>query len=353
MYLENQNNSLEAARKTTYLDGFRVIHLHPTLRCNLKCKHCYSSSAPNLKDGINPQQIIDFLDYASEYGFNALSVSGGEPFLYKQLKFILNNSQKLGYKNSVASNGMLLKSERSKEILDYIDLVAISIDGDEVLHNQIRASEHAYAKMLEGVELLQQKNKNFGFIHTVTPQSWEMLIQLADFAFEKKAKLIQFHPLELSGRASLEMPNEAINQELLHKVFIITNYLKNKYDGQLNIQLDFLHRDYIKKHPETVAYFGEYYQPKIDELSKALKTIIVDEVGDIYPISYGFSKQFLIGNICEIATGVNIFERFLKNWKRLYTVIKSTHHQIVNDSKNDLAVWTELVVKNSQRKVQF
>lgn len=353
MHLENQDYSLEETREPNYLDGFRVIHLHPTLRCNLKCKHCYSSSAPNLKDGINHQQIVDFLDYAATYGFNALSVSGGEPFLYKELTFVLANSQKLGYKNSVASNGMLLQSERSTELLHYIDLMAISIDGDQTLHNQIRASKYAYAKMLEGVELLQQKKKNFGFIHTITPQSWEMLIPLADLAFEKKAKLIQFHPLEFTGRARLEMVNGTMNQTLLHKVFIIINYLKSKYRNQLNIQLDFLHRDYIKKHPETIAYFGANYQPNIHELSKALKTIIVDEVGDVYPISYGFSKQFLIGNISEIGAGINIFKRFLKHWKRLYAVIAATHHEIVNDQDNDLAIWTELIVKNSQRKVQF
>ena len=27
-------------------DDYRVLQIHPTLRCNLKCPHCYSSSSP-------------------------------------------------------------------------------------------------------------------------------------------------------------------------------------------------------------------------------------------------------------------------------------------------------------------
>ncbi len=350
MASNKKNELFELTRKQEFMSGFRVIHLHPTLRCNLKCKHCYSNSSSEIKTGLNAKDIINFLEYAYEYNFNALSISGGEPFLYKGLHEILEKSKELGFKNSVASNGMLLKSERVKRTLKKIDLMAISIDGDKALHNEIRSFNKAYEKMIEGVNIIKEQGIDFGFIHTVTPRSWEKLIELSDLAFKKGAKLIQFHPLELYGRAIEEMPNEQMGQDLLHKVFIVANYLKSKYQGKMNIQLDVLHKEHILKYPETVAYFGNKYLPKINEIASALKTIIVDEVGDIYPISYGFSKKYLIGNIKEVSRNEEIFERFLNKWEEMYSVIESTFNQILENENDDMVVWTELIVKNSRKK---
>lgn len=354
MVSNNQNELIELTRKKQeFANDFRVIHLHPTLRCNLMCKHCYSSSTPTEKISLNSRDIINFLEYAYNYDFNVLSLSGGEPFLFKELGTVLKKSKELGYKNSVATNGMLLKSSKSREILKSIDLIAVSIDGDEKLHNEIRNFDNAYKKMLEGVEIIREEGNDFGFIHTITLRSWEKLIELANFAYGKGANLIQFHPLELYGRATKEMSSGILDQQLLHKIFIIVNYLKSKYAEKMNIQLDFLHREYIKSHPETVAYFGNNYLPTVKEISKVLKTIIVDEVGDIYPISYGFSKEYLIGNIKELHKKEKIFERFINKWANTYSIIESTFQEIVRNEEEDMVVWTELIVKNSLKKASL
>lgn len=328
-------------------DGYGVIQLHPTLRCNLACKHCYSSSAPEKKSKLSHKSITKFLAYAVNYGFKGISVSGGEPFLYPELGLVLEESKKLNYRTSVASNGMLLKSSKAKDTLKYVDTIAISIDGDESLHNEIRNFDKAYQKMLEGIDVIKEEKMDFGFIHTVTPKSWDMMIDLADFAFEQGARLMQFHPLELYGRASELMADQNINQSLLHKIYIIGDYLKKKFHNKMKIQLDFLHKDYIKMFPQTVAYYGERYQPSVDKISRSLKSIIVDERGDVYPISYGFSKKYAIGNIKEVEDGVDIFKRYLKTWQHLYSILESTYHQIVSDEEDDMVMWTELVVRNS------
>ena len=127
--------------------GSRVIHFHPTLQCNLKCKHCYSSSAPEERGSIPGAALDTFLAYAKEYHFDTLSISGGEPFMYQELERVLEHSRQQGFRNLVASNGTLLKSKRNQAILPLIDLLAISIDGDEMLHDHIRGQKGALLKM--------------------------------------------------------------------------------------------------------------------------------------------------------------------------------------------------------------
>jgi MoaA/NifB/PqqE/SkfB family radical SAM enzyme len=47
---------------------------------------------------------------AAEIGYNAISMQGGEPFMYQSLKELMRFSKSAGYYNSIISNGMLLFS---------------------------------------------------------------------------------------------------------------------------------------------------------------------------------------------------------------------------------------------------
>src|SRR4029078_148177 len=104
---------------------------------------------------------------------------------------------------SITTNAMLLGSERAKKILKQADLIAISIDGKPSQHDYIRDFDGAFKKMLEGVEIVKDHVKRFGFIHTVLPQSLDVMAWLTHFAMNHKAGLIHFHPLESAGRATV------------------------------------------------------------------------------------------------------------------------------------------------------
>ena len=327
--------------------GLNIIQIHPTLTCNLKCRHCYSSSGPAMKGQIGHRAIVDFLDYARGYGFNVISVSGGEPFLYRELEELLRASRLLGYKNLTASNGMLLKTERGRKILEYIDLIAISIDGDRVFHDEVRNQPGAYDKMLAGVAVLREMKIPFGFIHTITENSWENLIALADFVYEQGAGLLQLHPLELTGRAASEFTHMLPSQETLHKVFIISSFLEEKYAGKMKIQLDYLHKEFVLRSPASVNYLGEAYKITTANFADTVKSLIMDETGNIFPMSYGFDPFYCLGNIGDIALGKDIFSVYIREkGANLYDLIKDVYHQIAL-IEDDMIKWTELIVHES------
>ena len=66
-------------------DYVRDIQLHPSLRCNLRCAHCYSSSSPEATPALAIDSMATLLAEAAEEDFNAISVSGGEPLIYPAL----------------------------------------------------------------------------------------------------------------------------------------------------------------------------------------------------------------------------------------------------------------------------
>lgn len=328
--------------------GYRVIQIHPTLRCNLFCKHCYSSSSPAAKGGLDLALLKPFLEYAYGQGFNAVSISGGEPFLYEHLLDLLTFTKSLGYHNLTATNGMLLKSARARACLDHLDLVAVSIDGPPLLHDDMRGLAGAFDKTLEGLAVLREQQCAFGLIHTLTNESWRHLLWLGELAVEQGARLLQLHPLELYGRATAELSHAGLTQTNLHRAYILGKYLQSKYGEQLLIQLDFLHRHYIMRHPDSILYEGPGFQLTPANFAEYIQTLIIDEQGRVMPVSYGFAPYFTICELASFRASDQVFEKYLsEKGADLYGVMVSAHHDIVHDYERDLVAWAEYIVRKS------
>jgi sulfatase maturation enzyme AslB (radical SAM superfamily) len=330
---------------------FRTIQVHPSRKCNLACLHCYSGSGPGEKKMLDIDALKKFLEYAYAQGFNNLSVSGGEPFLYDHLKELFVFSRELGYRNNMVSNGMLLPSQRNRDILEYVDLIAISIDGKKDLHDRIRGQAGAFEKMMKGVAVLQSMEKNFGFIHTITPESWDALLWLGAFAFDNGAKLLQLHPLEMYGRAIETLAGMSVNDTLAHQAYIMTNYLQVKYDGKMVVQLDLLHRDYLEAFPQVVDTFRRQCAKK-GRLPDLLDTIIVEETGRVLPVAYGFDADFAIGNVHSFNN--DLFEQFIANKiPALKTLFAATMEKILSNKQADIVNWSEILIAESKKHHQY
>src|SRR5512140_832556 len=71
----------------------RVLQVHPSRRCNLQCLHCYSSSSPHESGDLESDLLAAAIDVASSEGYNVISFSGGEPFLYPALPQLLKHAK--------------------------------------------------------------------------------------------------------------------------------------------------------------------------------------------------------------------------------------------------------------------
>lgn len=326
----------------------RIIQIHPTLRCNLFCKHCYSSSAPEKKEGLSSRALVNILEQAAPLGYNVVSLSGGEPFLYNELEQLVTASRSLGYFNSVTTNGMLLRSQRAGRILRQLDLVAVSVDGKQEAHDLMRGQQGAFASMLEGLDILKNSIERFGLIHTVLPDSWQILSWLTDFALEHKASLLHLHPLELSGRATENFGDLRFTPVDLYRVYIAHYYLKTFSEPELFIQLDLLHRDNIIGNPNFFFHQSGAPDAQPKNFSSLFKELIINEAGDILPIAHGCSDFFRIGNI---NSGIPL-EEMIGNFmsEKLDAVMQlynDTYREILADNEFEIFNWSERVIENS------
>src|SRR5438445_9570373 len=89
-----------------------ILHLHPTRRCNLACRHCYSSSGPSAAESLGADIMGRVLADARSLGYKIVAFSGGEPLLYPDLLRVLDTAKDQGLTALLASNGFPVTSAR-------------------------------------------------------------------------------------------------------------------------------------------------------------------------------------------------------------------------------------------------
>ena len=146
----------------------RDLFLEVTSRCNARCEHCGSSCGEKIpKDEIEAEYLKKALkEIAEHYDANKilLNVTGGEPFIRKDLFDIMEYAVSLGFKWGVTSNGILIDKKMAKKIEKAkMCTISISIDGLEKTHEEFRKVPGAFKKILNGIKLLQ----NIPSVHVI------------------------------------------------------------------------------------------------------------------------------------------------------------------------------------------
>ncbi|MCD6498488.1 MAG: radical SAM protein [Deltaproteobacteria bacterium] len=166
------------------------VFLFVTSRCNSKCKTCFYASELNQGRDMTLEQIQTISRTAPK--FDKLWLSGGEPFLRKDLVEIIEAFYKNnGIKSiNLPTNGLLTEPvERMVgELLDRCPTLAIhlnfSVDGMPQTHDQVRGVKGGFAKTMATMKLMENKYHDHPRLHinaatVITPDAYDELYDLA------------------------------------------------------------------------------------------------------------------------------------------------------------------------------
>ena len=289
-----------------------VIQIHPTRRCNLRCRHCYSTSGPELAGELAIDSIEALLRDAREEGFNAICVSGGEPLSYRPLPSLLERARALGYFTTVTSNGLLLDARRLARLAPHLSLLAISVDGVPESHDRMRSMPRAFDSMRAKLARVRESGIPFGFLFTLTLENLHELEWVADFAAEEGAGLLQIHPLERVGRATEYELLPPDDLELAY-AFLEVARLQERHRGRLTLQYDVADRTLIEREPCRAFAIAEPVASTFEELPLAslVSPLVLQDDGWVVPIQHGFSIDHAVARL-----GHGSFREQAAQWKR-------------------------------------
>lgn len=276
---------------------FRIVQIHPTRRCNLRCLHCYSSSGPEVAGELDAALVRDLLTDARAEGYTVAGFSGGEPLLYRPLREVLEHAKSLGLTTTVTSNGMLLDERRLERIAGAADLLAISLDGVPESHDRMRASPRAFETMASRLEGVRRAGIPFGFIFTLTQYNLHELPWVATFAIEQGARLLQIHPLELAGRAAETLRDERPDGTEAAWAYLTAVRLREGLGERLRVHLDLADREVLREDPARAFAEPEAAADPAAPLAAQLSPLVVESDGTVVPVQYGFSRRYALGDL--------------------------------------------------------
>jgi MoaA/NifB/PqqE/SkfB family radical SAM enzyme len=274
----------------------RILQVHPTRRCNLRCLHCYSSSGPEQREELDADVLEGALGDAAALGYDVASFSGGEPVLYPHLGRLLRHSRQCGLRTTVTSNGMLLDARHLDALKGHTDVLAISLDGIPASHNRMRAAPRAFEIMLSRLDSVRESGIPFGFIFTLTQFNLDELDWAARFALEQGARLFQIHPLEDVGRATHELAGSRPDDVEASYAYLESERIRKTYGDRMQIQFDLFHRGHLKQ--QLSGHYGDDATAPLEaSLSDLVSPLVVEADGTIVPLAYGFGRRFVVGSL--------------------------------------------------------
>ncbi len=161
--------------------GIRELWLQINNACNLTCTHCLVSSGPGGAPGVDPAALVRLVDRAKDLGMERLYVTGGEPFLRKDLVDLAKRvTETHGCELIVLTNATVFQGAIRKglEALDRtLVKMQVSIDGASPATNDPIRGEGTFVKALDGAKLLS----DLGFeVSLTTVTTEENLGELAE-----------------------------------------------------------------------------------------------------------------------------------------------------------------------------
>jgi molybdenum cofactor biosynthesis enzyme MoaA len=135
--------------------------------CNLECTHCFISSSPTNRSHamMSLADVRPYLEEAGRLGVREYYLTGGEPFLNREILEIIEAALALG-PVTVLTNGLLIRPETAARLRALSDASAysldlrVSIDGADAAANDKVRGEGTFDRIVAAIRVLARAGLN-------------------------------------------------------------------------------------------------------------------------------------------------------------------------------------------------
>ncbi len=195
-----------------------ALDVYLTNACNLRCTFCFNlerEDAPR----IPLDDVCAILAAAYERGNRYVSITGGEPFIYKPIFEVLEYAHGLGYWINVLSHGGLLNDDRIRRLKRFWRLrIRISLDGaDSATHDALRGAG-TFDNTMEKIDALVDSGINVGIGSTVSEGNVGKIGEIFDLCLDRGVAFVRFTPVARVKKGKAAHVTAALHEELLGSI---------------------------------------------------------------------------------------------------------------------------------------
>ncbi|MAH83029.1 MAG: radical SAM protein [Rhodospirillaceae bacterium TMED8] len=157
-------------RAVVRLIRLRTLWFNTGSLCNIQCANCYMDSSPT-NDELTYLTLEDVRGYltelaSGEYSVEEVAFTGGEPFMNRELPYMLSESLVRGYRTLVLTNAMKPLQQKQSQLLDLHQcygnelVIRVSLDHfSQKYHDHVRGTG-SWACAMEGLRWLTENRLN-------------------------------------------------------------------------------------------------------------------------------------------------------------------------------------------------
>lgn len=231
-----------------------------TNKCNYNCSYCIfscdSNNNKNIKGELTTEECFHIVDELSKNDFKHLKITGGEPFIRKDILKILDYASKKLF-TDISTNASLLTPDKI-DLLNELKLkmIHVSLDGTKSAHESVRGQE-TYDKTMQGLNLLRKSTNRIRIGSVIHRNNENNLEELVNKSIEVAADEIIFSIMEPMPGQDMTLVKTRPNPSLIEEIEL----LKEKYKNEITINYNFGNQPtYIQECPagDKFLYINNY-----------------------------------------------------------------------------------------------
>ncbi|MCL0095337.1 radical SAM protein [Dehalococcoidia bacterium] len=207
-----------------------------TQKCNSKCCYCDIWRFQEHIYDPTTEELDKILFSLRELGIKAISISGGEPLMRKDIEGIISQVKDYHMRAQVVTNGILLSKDKSRELVQAgIDSIVLSLDTfNPNIYEKLRGTSFKFAKQaLESLLYAQEQNSQLDIVISCVINGYN-ISELALFTqkvteFSQGKVLINFQPYQkVPGRINDDLIPNSEKHHVITKEIERLIEMKNK-----------------------------------------------------------------------------------------------------------------------------
>ena len=213
------------------LNGFSPLPLNIdlvlTMRCNFSCHMCNCRKEDNREivakfrtPELTPEEWMAVIEDIRKSFFLRpnLTLLGGEPSIYRDYLRVVESIKQAGFRCSYTTNGSFLNRDAREIVSIGTDVIAVSIDGPQEIHDGIRGPG-AFENAIEGIRAIESQKRSQAkaaprvfLTCAIMGDNYDHLAQLVDVAADVDLDYVNFLHLQFPDS---ELGTHGIDVELL------------------------------------------------------------------------------------------------------------------------------------------
>ena len=151
-----------------------------TNQCVTHCKYCYADTSTRVESPLPTTRIMELIREASHLQVQQVNLIGGEIFLHKDWKIVLQELVKQHIAPEFISTKIPVDKRLIQDLqeIGYQGIVQISLDAcnSQVLMDSLEVNRQYASKMLEGLQLLDESGLNYQVSSVLTRYNCDIAI---------------------------------------------------------------------------------------------------------------------------------------------------------------------------------